>query len=163
MGVWRWQVRADFPTAGFGQAATSAYSAPVEFVRTLGAPGGAYGVKTATRLLIAWNPDPQAKQYQVEVATSDGFSTTVDSHRTDNTSWAPNVDLTTPQNRGLLYWRVAAIDMGGNIGSFASGSFGNAPPRRPGSKSACKRVAHRVRGRRVRAKKCAKPKKRKRH
>jgi hypothetical protein len=153
IGVWRWQVRADFPTSSFGQAATSAYSAPVVFVRTLGAPGGAYGVKTATRLLIAWNPDPQAKQYQVEVATTDGFSTTVDSHRTDNTSWAPNIDLTTAQNRGLLYWRVAAIDAGGNIGSFASGSFGSAPPR---AKATCKRAFRRVKGRRVSAKRCSK-------
>jgi hypothetical protein len=153
VGVWRWQVRADFPSEGFGQAATSAYSAPVQFVRTLGPPSGAYGVKTPTRLTIAWNPDPQARQYQVDVSSTDGFSTTVDSHRTDNTSWAPSVGLTTAQRRGRLYWRVAAIDMGGNVGSFASGSFGNAPP---AAKSSCKRALRRVRGHRALARRCSK-------
>jgi hypothetical protein len=35
-------------------------------------------------------------------------------------------------NRGPLYWRVAVVDWGGNVGTYASGSFGSA-------RAACKR------------------------
>jgi hypothetical protein len=149
-GIWRWQVRAEFPT-GLGGKVAGGYSAPQPFLRTLEAPGGAVGVKTGTRLTISWNPDPAAKQYEVDVSTSDGFLTTVDSHRTDNTSWAPDVDLTAAANRGELFWRVAAIDEGGNVGAFATGSFGKprAVPR-----PRCTRVRRKVKGRRVVVRRC---------
>jgi protein-S-isoprenylcysteine O-methyltransferase Ste14 len=146
VGVWRWQVRADFPSEGVGGAVSSGYSAPVAFVRTLDPPSGAYGVKTPSRLVISWDPDPAAKQYEVDVSTSDGFATTVDSHRTDNTSWAPSVDLTTPQNRGQLYWRVAAVDDGGNVGAFATGTFGKSAP---APKAKCGRVVRGSKGHRI--------------
>ncbi len=148
-GIWRWQVRAEFPT-GFGGKVAGGYSAPLASLLTLPAPSGAIGVKTGTRLVVSWNPDPAAKQYEVDVSTTDGFLTTVDSHRTDNTSWAPNVDLTTAANRGRLFWRVAAIDQGGNVGSFATGSFGR-PPAAP----RCMRVKRKVKGRTVTVKRCA--------
>jgi hypothetical protein len=128
VGVWRWQVRADYPTSTFGTT-PSGYSASQTFVRLLGAPSGVHGIKTGNRLLISWSPDPAAKQYQVDIATSDGFSRLVDTHRTDNTSWAPTIDLRMPQNRGRLYWRVAAVDGMYNVGTFAEGSFGKKPPR----------------------------------
>jgi protein-S-isoprenylcysteine O-methyltransferase Ste14 len=160
VGVWRWQVRADFPTATAGRTIPGAYSPPVRFVRTLDPPGGARGVKTATRLLVSWTPDPAAKQYEVELSTNDGFATTVASGRTDGTSWAPTIKLTSPATRGRLYWRVAAVDVGGNVGAFASGSFGKAPP----AKAVCRRVARKVKGRKVMVKLCAAGKhKRKRH
>jgi hypothetical protein len=95
-------------------------------VRTLNAPTRVRGTKTATRLLLSWNSDPAAKQYQVDISTTDGFANTISSHRTDNTSWAPNVDLGQAQNRGRLYWRVAAVDGNNNVGTFATGSFGKA-------------------------------------
>jgi hypothetical protein len=130
VGVWRWQVRAEFPNSSGTGSVPGSYSAPVTFVRTLQPPTGVYGVKTGSRMLIAWNSDPWAKQYQVDVSTTDGFGSTVDSHRVDGTSWAPDIDLTQAQNKGLLYWRVAAVDEGGNVGTFAQGSFGNHPPAR---------------------------------
>jgi hypothetical protein len=123
VGVWRWQVRADYPSS-FGGTVTSGYSPSQVFVRTLQPPSGAHGVKTATRLMLWWNPDPAAKQYEVDVSTSDGFAFLASTHRTDNTSWAPDIDLTQRQYRGVLYWRVAAIDSTGNVGTFATGSFG---------------------------------------
>jgi hypothetical protein len=126
VGVWRWQVRADFPGAVAGQIVTGGYSGLQTFVRTLSAPGGARGSKSGERLVIAWNPDPAAKQYEVELSTTDGFALTIESHRTDNTSWAPLVKLTAAQKRGPLFWRVAAIDAGGNTGSFATGRLGKA-------------------------------------
>ena len=55
------------------------------------------------------------------------------------TGWAPNVDLTQPSNRGKLFWRVAAIDQGGNVGPFASGAF--IPPPRPAVRCTAKRAS----------------------
>jgi hypothetical protein len=119
-------VRATFPGLVVGQTITGSYSPLREFVRTLTAPTGARGVKSANRLVISWSPDAAAKQYEVDLATSDGFARILESHRTDNTSWAPLVKLTAAQQRGPLFWRVAAIDGGGNLGSFASGKLGKA-------------------------------------
>jgi hypothetical protein len=130
VGVWRWQVRAEFPNSSGSGSVPGSYSAPVTFVRTLQPPTGVYGVKTGSRVLIAWSSDPWAKQYQVDVSKTDGFGSTVDSHRVDGTSWAPDIDLTQSQNKGLLYWRVAAVDEGGNIGTFAQGTFGAKAPAR---------------------------------
>jgi hypothetical protein len=127
VGVWRWAVRALFPTGQISGTATSAFTAPVTFVRTLNAPGGARGVKAARRIYISWQPDPAAKQYEVQLSTNDGFTSTVASKRTDETSWAPEIDPTGTRYRGVLYWRVAAIDGIGNVGSYSSGKFGAAP------------------------------------
>jgi hypothetical protein len=124
VGVWRWQVRAEYPAAGPGLTTPSGYSAPQLFVRTLNAPKGAVGVKSGRRLVISWNPDPAAKQYQVDLSTTDGFTSTIDSHRIDNTSWAPALNLALAQNRGALFWRVAAVDGAGNVGTFVAGGFG---------------------------------------
>jgi hypothetical protein len=148
-GIWRWQVRAEFPT-GLGGKVAGGYSAPQPFLLTLEPPSGARGVKTGTRLVVSWNPDPAAKQYEVEVSTTDGFLTTVGSHRTDDTSWAPSIELTTAANRGRLFWRVAAIDQGGNVGAFATGSFGKPPAAPP----KCTRVKRKVKGRTVTVKRC---------
>jgi hypothetical protein len=134
VGSWRWRVRADFPTASSVLSVPGAYFEPPKqrpgepagapFLRTLAAPTGARGQKSGARLVISWNPDPAAKQYEVDLSTSNGFARTIETLRTDNTTWAPEVKLTAAQKRGPLFWRVAAIDAGGNLGSFASGSLG---------------------------------------
>ena len=80
-------------------------------------------------LLVSWNPEPDAKQYEVETSSTNGFGSRIESHRVDGTSWTPDIDLRQKQNRGTLYWRVAPIDWGGNVGSFATGVF--ASPRAP--------------------------------
>jgi hypothetical protein len=122
-GIWRWQVRAEFPTSAFATVA-GGYSSPQPFLLTLPAPRGARGAKSGSRLLVSWSAEPDAKQYQVEVSTTTGFRRRIASGRVDGTSWAPDIDLSKKQTRGTLYWRVAAIDAGGNIGSFATGTFG---------------------------------------
>jgi hypothetical protein len=122
-GIWRWQVRAEFPTSA-GSTVAGGYSAPQPFLLTLPAPRGARGAKTGSRVLISWNPESDAKQYRVEVSTTNGFRRAIASTTVDGTTWAPDIDLTKKQNRGTLYWRVAAVDAGGNVGSFANGTFG---------------------------------------
>jgi hypothetical protein len=124
VGVWRWKVRALFPGASNAQIVTGAYSPTQRFLRTLNAPAGARGVKQGGRLVISWKPDPAAKQYMVQLSNSDSFTRTIETRRTDNTSWAPEKKLTAAQRRGPLFWRVAVVDDGNNVGSFAGGSFG---------------------------------------
>jgi hypothetical protein len=146
IGIWRWQVRAEFPT-GLGGKVAGGYSALQPFLLSLAPPSGARGVRSGSRLSVSWNPEADAKQYEVEVSTTNGFNSRIDSHRLDGTSWAPDIDLTRRQNRGTLYWRVAAVDWGGNAGSFATGVFG-APHSRA---AACKSTGAKKRGNHVRS------------
>jgi hypothetical protein len=122
VGILHFQVRAEFPTSTGGKV-PGAYSPLDSSLLILAAPQGARGVRSGSRLLVSWNPEPDAKQYEVEISTTSGFSSRVESHRVDGTSWAPNLDLRRKQYRGTLYWRVAPVDQAGGVGSFASGSF----------------------------------------
>jgi hypothetical protein len=121
-GVWRWEVRAEFPSGSY-QSVQGGYFAPQAFVRTLAPPSDAVGTKAGGRTLIYWNPDPYAKEYKVEVSTTESFSSTISNDRISALSWAPNLNLTEASNKGTLYWRVAAIDQGDNLGPYATGTF----------------------------------------
>jgi hypothetical protein len=91
---------------------------------------------------VSWNPEPDAKRYQVEVSTTSGFNSRIDSHTVDGTTWAPDIDFTKKQARGVLYWRVAPVDERGGVGSFASGRFGGAPARCASPPAGKHRKAH---------------------
>jgi hypothetical protein len=67
-----------------------------------------------------------AKQYRVEIAPDDSFSTILERGTTANTSFAPK--LTSPAFAGAssLYWRVAAVDEGNNLGGWATTAIRNA-------------------------------------
>jgi hypothetical protein len=132
-GIGRWQVRAEFPTGAVGNVA-GGYSSPQPVLLTLAAPRGARGVKAGSRILVSWNPEPDAKRYQVEISTTNGFNSRIDSHTVDGTTWTPDIDLGQKQNRGTLFWRVAPVDERGGVGSFASGRFGTQASR------ACSRI-----------------------
>jgi hypothetical protein len=121
-GIWRWEVRAQFPTHS-GPVVHGGFFAPQSFVRTLAPPTGVVGVKAGSRIMISWDSDPYAKQYEVEFSTSESFTSTIESHRVDGLSWAPDIDSTKAANRGTLYWRVAAVDQGGNLSPYATGRF----------------------------------------
>jgi hypothetical protein len=131
LGTLHWQVRPLFPTTGFATVGGPFFS-PQPYRLTLSAPRGARGVKSGSRLVISWRPDPAAKQYEVDVSTTDSFSTPLSFQRVDGTSWAPDIDLASPATHGRLYWRVAAVDSYGTVGSFATGSFLNGHPRKHG-------------------------------
>jgi hypothetical protein len=154
IGIWRLQVRAEFPT-GAGSKVAGGYSPLQPFLLSLAPPSGARGVKSGGRLVISWNPEPDAKQYRVEVATTSGFNSRIDQHKLDGTSWAPNVDFGQKRNRGPLYWRVAAVDWGGNVGSFAAGVVGSPRPRCASSRGSRKNAkGHKARRK---ASACGKP------
>lgn len=122
VGIWRWRVRARFPTRG-GGAATSAYSLLQTVVRALGAPTGVTAKRTKSRLLISWNPDPIAKRYTVDFSTTNGFAATFGGTSTDHTSWAPDLGADALKKGGTIYWRVATLDEGNNRGAYATGEF----------------------------------------
>ena len=116
-GIFRYKVRANFATkAG---SVSSAYFAPQVFTRVISPPENPRIVRTKTRLAFSWNPTAAATRYLVEVSRSDSFSQLLDSVRTDHTSWAP--DMTKPgyAKGGALYWRVASVDSGNNVGAYA--------------------------------------------
>jgi hypothetical protein len=126
-GIWRFSARAEFPTAGT-TTVPGGYFYPQPFAHTVAPPAGAVGVKSGSRIVISWNPQAYAKEYEVAISTDETFSTTIETHKIDQTSWAPSkVDLTKAANKGTLYWRVAAVDNKGNVGPYATGSF--VPPK----------------------------------
>jgi protein-S-isoprenylcysteine O-methyltransferase Ste14 len=155
-GRWHWEVRAKFPTSGAQTVPGPYFEPPQPFVHTLAPPTGAVGQKKGSRIVISWNPDQYAKQYEVDVSSNSAFGSLTESRRTYQTSWAPNIDLSRPANEGTLYWRVAAVEEGNNVGPYAEGRFG--PPR---PKAGC--VVKNVKiGNRI-VKKCAAANKSKRH
>jgi hypothetical protein len=129
-GNWQWQVQAVFPGG-----AKSAYSAPVTFTHTLPAPSGVHATKSGTRIMISWSPINNAKGYQVQLSTTDGFNSPAAGDTTDNTVWVPQIDPLTAKKK--LFWRVAEVDEGGNVGAYASGVF--KAPRKPKPK---RRIRH---------------------
>src|SRR5207248_10542017 len=91
IGTIHWQVRPMFPTSAFNTVG-GPFFASQPYLLTLAPPRGAHGVKVGSRLVISWSPDPAAKQYEVDVSTSQSFSTMIDFHRIDGTSWAPDIN-----------------------------------------------------------------------
>jgi hypothetical protein len=128
-GIVHVQVRAIFPTSAATKV-TGGFSASQPLLLLLSAPRGARGTKTGSRLLVTWHPEPDAKQYEVEVAKSNGFNSRLEARRVDGSSWAPSIDLSAKRNRGTLYWRVAPVDQRGGVGSFTSGAFTSGHPAR---------------------------------
>jgi hypothetical protein len=131
-GIWRWQVQANFP----GGVSSAFFSPESAYVRVEKPPTGVIATKSGLRIVIRWNPDTNAKRYRVQLSTTQGFSRTIDSDSTDDTVWAPQI--TAGDAKRTLYWRLAAIDQGSNVGAYTSGVF-NAP-KRSKPHTACKRT-----------------------
>ncbi len=121
-GIFRYKVRANYATKS-GTVA-SAYFPARTFTRIISAPPGARMTRTKTRTVFRWAPASAARRYLVQVSTSDSFARVRDSVRTDNTSWAPDMISDVYRKKGPLYWRVATVDEGNNIGAYASGAVG---------------------------------------
>jgi hypothetical protein len=114
-GAFRWSVR-----ARFSGSATSAFSAPVAFKRTVTPPTGARVTAANGRtLLFSWTGRPGIKQYVVQVATRPDFSSAVDSESTQLTKVAPNLTQGGYTKGGLFYWHIAAVDADGNTSAFS--------------------------------------------
>ncbi|MGH3371507.1 MAG: hypothetical protein ACRDPR_16070, partial [Nocardioidaceae bacterium] len=125
-GVWRWQVRANFPSAT-GREVFGGYTAPQPFARRIASPRKLSSTARDRRVLLRWSAALEAKDYRVQIATTDSFTRIVDQTTTDNTSWAPK--LTQPElvAGGKMFWRVATGDEGGNVGGWRVGKFKTRP------------------------------------
>jgi hypothetical protein len=99
----------------------SAFSSVATYDRTLPSPGGIHASKHGDRILIKWKTDPLAKGYTVQLATTTGFGNPVAIDTTQNSAWVPQISAADAKVR--LYWRLAAVDNGGNVGAWHSGVF----------------------------------------
>ena len=58
------------------------------------------------------------------MSTTESFSRVIESVRTNNTSWAPALTSPVYREGGPLYWRVATVDEGNNVGAYVGGRVG---------------------------------------
>ena len=135
-GVWRYKVRALFPLSG-GSTVPGPFTPQQSIVHAAAPPPGAIGEKSGTKVVIHWSPQSYAKQYQVAISTTETFRTSVETRKVHTENWAPSINFANKANRGTLYWRVAAVDGRGNVGSYSTGRF--VPPK-PKPKCTVKKV-----------------------
>lgn len=124
LGTWQWRVRANFPGAT-GRPTAGPFSARRPFTRFMNPPTGARVSRDNGSLVLDWDPSfGLAKDYKVEFSESSSFRTRIETKRVDNSGYAPLMNSSGFQNGGPIYWRVAAVDEGGNTGGWASGRVG---------------------------------------
>jgi hypothetical protein len=118
-GIFHWRVRAEFPRATSG-VTPGPYSTTYSFTRTIREPAGAHADVARDRILLSWAAKPGAKAYRVQLSGTPDFVRSVEDVTTDNTSYAPHLEFAgrTDLDTGHLYWRVAALDEGNNLGDF---------------------------------------------
>ena len=119
-GVWRWQVRANFP-AGVVGSVHGGYTRRRGFTRVIPAPKKPRKVKRGRGVLLTWKPTAQAKNYRVELSKTDSFKAVHESATVDQTAWAPKLTWLDFIGGGKFFWRVAAVDEGGNVGGWRTG------------------------------------------
>jgi hypothetical protein len=117
-GVFRWQVRANFPRQPLGTI-PGPYSGLHVFTRTIGEPVGVRSENSKRYPLLLWDPKPGPKTYRVHVSQREDFKLLVEDVVTDNTGHAPKLTQRAYTDGGVLYWRVAALDEGRNIGDWS--------------------------------------------
>jgi protein-S-isoprenylcysteine O-methyltransferase Ste14 len=117
-GVFRWKVRAHFPKLPFGTIA-GPYSGTHVFTRTIAEPTGVRSDDSKRYPLLLWDAKPGPKSYQVQVSARPDFAVLVENVSTDNTNHAPLLLQPAYTSGGALYWRVAAVDEGRNVGDWS--------------------------------------------
>jgi protein-S-isoprenylcysteine O-methyltransferase Ste14 len=123
-GVFRWKVRANFPRQPSGTV-SGPYSGTHAFTRTIAEPTGARSDNSKKYPLLLWEAKPGPKNYQVQISRTQDFSRLIENIATDNTNYAPLLKHPAYAAGGALYWRVAAVDEGRNLGDWS-------PPQRIG-------------------------------
>ena len=116
-GIWRWQVRANFPTPQFTPV-RGPYSPLVSFTRTMPEPANATSDTGPRHAVFRWDPRPEAEEYRVQVSARADFASTLSSIMTQNTDFAPDLMSASFRAGGTFYWRVAPVDSRNNVGDF---------------------------------------------
>jgi hypothetical protein len=124
-GVWHWQVRANFQAGT--RVVSGGYFAPQPYTRRIATPGNLRVTKANGGALLSWDPAAMARSYRVQVSPTDSFTRVVEQAITDNPSWAPKMLTRAYQGGQDLYWRVAVMDEGGNLGGWATRPLRKAP------------------------------------
>jgi hypothetical protein len=117
-GVFRWSVRANFPRQPFGTV-PGPYSGTHVFTRTIAEPTGVRSDASHKYPLLLWDPKPGPKSYRVQISTREDFAQLVETVATDNTSYAPLLLHPAYAGDDPIYWRVAAVDEGNNVGDWS--------------------------------------------
>jgi hypothetical protein len=118
-GVFRWQVRANFPSTS-SIVTPGAWTPLASFTRTIREPQSPTSDTGQNRLLLSWEPKTGAKTYRVQVANRPDFSPAIETTTTDTTNFASKLTSSTYAAGGTFYWRVAAMDPDRNIGDFTA-------------------------------------------
>jgi protein-S-isoprenylcysteine O-methyltransferase Ste14 len=117
-GVFRWRVRANYPRQPFGTV-TGPYSGTHVFTRTIAEPTGVRSEAGSKYPLLLWDPKPGPKSYRLQVSKRADFASLVESVSTDNTNYAPLLRHSAYVGDDPIYWRVAAVDEGNNVGDWS--------------------------------------------
>jgi len=119
-GIFRWRVRAEYP-ADSGLT-PGRYSTNYSFTRTIREPSNAHADFSRDHVLLSWDAKAGARGYRVQLSGTPEFSRLVENVATDNTSYAPTLKYfgQFSLNAGALYWRVAAVDEGNNLGDYTA-------------------------------------------
>jgi hypothetical protein len=127
VGIFSWQVRANFPTDSTNPT-PGPYSLAGTFNHTLPEPTSPAEETGVGRLLLSWNPRPRADEYRVQISTRADFATVVETTTTQTTAHAPLLTSTVYTAGGTFYWRVAMIDADQNLGDFTAIRSFTLPP-----------------------------------
>jgi hypothetical protein len=117
-GVFRWKVRAHFPKQPSGTVA-GPYSGTHVYTRTIAEPTGVRSDDSKRYPLLLWDAKAGPKSYQVQISSRPDFARPLETVATDNTSYAPLLLHPAYSAGGALYWRVAAVDEGRNVGDWS--------------------------------------------
>ena len=123
-GVWKWRVRPHFRSGSTDVGGP--WSEWQYITRHIATPSGIRTVRKGKSIALSWAPAPMAKQYRVEIAPDDSFSTILERTTTANTSFAPRMTSRAFAGAESLYWRVAVVDEGNNVGGWATTAIRNA-------------------------------------
>jgi hypothetical protein len=69
---------------------------------------------------MSWDAKTGTKQYRVQISKREDFNPLIEQKTTDNPDYAPPLTSSYYIAGGTFYWRVAAIDGDGNVGTYAN-------------------------------------------
>jgi hypothetical protein len=130
-GIFSWRVRAEFPKAPFGFT-PGPYSPTYPYTKSIREPASAHADYNDDHILLSWNARPSVRHYRVQISgTPDFGGLLAENVLTDNTSYAPLLRYLGYRslNTGRLYWRVAAVDEGNNVGDYSQPQLISRHPR----------------------------------